>query len=41
VVAGLAGYDISTLSTGDTNKPSTLAILDSERLPKYATLEDM
>lgn len=44
VVAGLAGYGISTLSTGDANKPSsTLAILDPDRLPtvKYATLEEM
>ncbi|CAI7675499.1 unnamed protein product [Penicillium palitans] len=44
VVAGLLGYGISTLATGDANKPSsTLAILDPERLPtvKYATLEDI
>lgn len=44
VVASLAGYGISTLSTGGANKPSsTRAILDPERLPtvKYATLEDM
>lgn len=44
VVAGLAGYGVSTLSTSDTNKSSsTLPILDQERLPavKYATLEDM
>ncbi|CRL19608.1 FAD-linked oxidase-like, C-terminal [Penicillium camemberti] len=44
VIAGLLGYGISTLATGDANKPSsTLAILDPERLPtvKYAILEDM